>query len=149
MTEVLDYIEHASGVLHPVMQIYRVASFIYRFVRTDRNSAMIGLGASDYGSELTEHQRLLNKLILEVESHRARALTQLDWLAVDRDFLGAQIDLARGIAENRDFNASIRGRAAGTVLDLQSMLMSRFPISLAINASTPILVIRPLPLPGD
>jgi len=149
MTEVLDYVEHASGVLHPIMQIYRVASFIYRFVRTDHFSATIGLGAQDYGAQLAEHQRLLNRLTLKVDNHRKHALAELDYLRADRDFIGAQIELTKGIADNRDFNASIRGRAIGTVLDLQGLLISRFPASLAVNASTPIIVVRPLPLPED
>jgi len=146
MTDLLDYIENVSGVIHPIIQIYRGVSFLYKFTRQNKSSALISLEVQDYTNELIEHNLLIGRAILEIEKQRNKVLEELDYLKADRDFIGSQIEIAKSISCNYDFNSSIRGRAAGTVLDLHALLMSRFPASLAINASTPVVMFRPLPL---
>jgi len=148
MISVLDYVEHLSNSLHPLLTIYRAVSFIHRFTRQGPTSAHLTLSLDDYRLQLDRHQQLLSQILLQVEGARHVADTELDRMRVERDFIACQAELAKSIWTNENLPAPIQQRAMLAWSELNITWAKRFPEALALNASTPVLVFRPLPLPG-
>lgn len=145
MTELLDYLEYTSDIIAPVSQVFRVAQFVYNLSRPSRPQIEIRLAVDDFRQELALHRQSVHRMILAVDDHRSTVLTKLDYLRADRDFLAAQIQLAREIMENEAYDKSVRRRAVHSVLDLQGLLVSHLKQSLDDNDSSPILSIKKLP----
>lgn len=147
MIDVLDYVEHLSDSLHPIFTIYRVASFIYKFTRQSPTQAHMTLRADGYRQELNRHEALLNQLLVQVEQTRYVADTELTRMQIERDYIACQAELARGIWTNDRWPVEVQAPAAIAWAKLNTTWAERFPDALALNASTPILVFHPIPLP--
>jgi hypothetical protein len=145
MIYLLDHIEHASDLLGPVTQAFKVAQFIYNLTRSSRQSAEVAVQVREYRQELAAYRDQVHRLLITVDEARSRTLTNLDFLQAERDFFSAQIEIARQIMENRAYEAKTQQRAAHVILDLQSIVVRRFNRSLVENDSSPILMIDLLP----
>ncbi|HEX2830234.1 MAG TPA: hypothetical protein VHP37_28095 [Burkholderiales bacterium] len=146
MYSLLDYIEHASGVISPVFQIFRAAQFLYSLTRPAVSTVVTEVIVSDTSEEDGIRRQHAHTLQITANEVYGRTLERLDYLRADRDFLASQISIARQVEMNNTYSLVTRERAAITILELHTVIGKSVLRSIEEMQATPILRIDHLPV---